>query len=284
MNCKEQKNIYTKDNHTFAICAYKESPYLEECIKSLKRQSVLGKIIIISSTPSRFLNNLSDKYCIPLYIRDGKSNIADDWNFAYERTDTQLITIAHQDDIYDKHYLEEVLKQINRAKHPLIIFSDYGEIRNKAIVKKNKILQVKRIMLFPLRFKYLWKSKFMRRRILAFGSAICCPSVTYVKNNLPQKIFEKGYGAALDWQAWEKLSRLKGDFVFCNKILMFHRIHEDSETTKIIENSNRTKEDYEMYCKFWPRFIADLLIFFYKKSQESNSLWKNDGVEERTEE
>ena len=30
----ENENI----KHTFVICAYKESPYLEECIKSLKHQ------------------------------------------------------------------------------------------------------------------------------------------------------------------------------------------------------------------------------------------------------
>ena len=27
-------------SHTFAICAYKDSPYLDACIHSLKRQSV----------------------------------------------------------------------------------------------------------------------------------------------------------------------------------------------------------------------------------------------------
>jgi len=28
------------EDHTFAICAYGESPYLEECIKSIKNQIV----------------------------------------------------------------------------------------------------------------------------------------------------------------------------------------------------------------------------------------------------
>lgn len=27
-----------KEKHTFVICAYKESAYLEECVKSLKEQ------------------------------------------------------------------------------------------------------------------------------------------------------------------------------------------------------------------------------------------------------
>ena len=38
------KDINT--NHTFAICAYKESPYLEECIQSLMNQTVKSDILI----------------------------------------------------------------------------------------------------------------------------------------------------------------------------------------------------------------------------------------------
>ena len=45
--------------HTFAICAYKESPYLEACIRSLKRQSVKTGIILCTSTPGAFLEELA---------------------------------------------------------------------------------------------------------------------------------------------------------------------------------------------------------------------------------
>ena len=38
--------------HTFVICAYKESAYLEECILSLKQQTVKSNIIMITSTPN----------------------------------------------------------------------------------------------------------------------------------------------------------------------------------------------------------------------------------------
>ena len=31
---------YTGKNHTFAICAYKESPFLEECIQSLLGETI----------------------------------------------------------------------------------------------------------------------------------------------------------------------------------------------------------------------------------------------------
>ena len=80
--------------HTFAICAYKESPYLEACIRSLKRQSVKTGIILCTSTPGAFLEELAVRYQLPLYIRDGASDIQDDWNFAWAMAGTGLVTTA----------------------------------------------------------------------------------------------------------------------------------------------------------------------------------------------
>ena len=51
---------------------------------------------------------------------------------------------------------------------------------------------------------------------------------------------------------------------------MFHRIHEESETTATISNNTRTNEDLQMYQLLWPKVIANLLIKFYQKSQNSN--------------
>ena len=38
-----------KDNHTWVICAYGESDYLEACIQSLKNQTLQSQIICYSS-------------------------------------------------------------------------------------------------------------------------------------------------------------------------------------------------------------------------------------------
>ena len=46
---------HVNTNHTFAICAYKESPYLEECITSLMEQTVKSEIFIATSTPNKLL-------------------------------------------------------------------------------------------------------------------------------------------------------------------------------------------------------------------------------------
>ncbi len=56
------------ERHTFAICAYKESPFLEECICSLKNQTQQSLIIMITSTPNEHIKNLVERYNIPLYV------------------------------------------------------------------------------------------------------------------------------------------------------------------------------------------------------------------------
>ncbi len=256
--------------HTFAICAYKESPYLEDCIKSLINQTISGKIIMITSTPNESIEDMAKKYNLPLYINEGEGGIAQDWNFAVSKCDTKYVTIAHQDDIYDSRYLESVLKEVRHRTKPLIAFTDYGEIRNGICVENKGLVAVKRNLLRPLRIRKFQSVKFVRRRVLGFGNAICCPSVTYCMENLEQPIFKVGLLSNLDWEAWERLSKEKGDFVYIPKVLMHHRIHEDSTTSEIIMDDGRRSEDLELFSKFWCRPIALLLTKIYAKSEKYN--------------
>lgn len=272
MKKMNKSSKYTEKDHTFVICAYKESPFLEECILSIKGQDVLGNIILATATPNEHIRGLAQKYDIELSINVNGGGIAKDWNYGIDVAKTKLVTLAHQDDIYMSDYLKEMLKQINDSKHPLVAFSDYGEKRDSQIVKKSKLLKVKQIMLSPLRSKYLQDSIWVRRRILSMGSAICCPAVTIVKENLELPIFKEGMKSNLDWEAWENISKEKGTFVYCNKILMLHRIHSESTTSQIIGDNSRIKEDYVMFCKFWPKWIAKIILVFYKKAEESNDL------------
>ena len=83
-----------KTNHTFAICAYKESEYLEECIQSVQSQTIPTNVIMITSTPNAFLDTIAEKYNISLYINEGEKGITQDWNFAYACADTEYVTIT----------------------------------------------------------------------------------------------------------------------------------------------------------------------------------------------
>ena len=46
--------------HTFVVLAYKESSYLEECIKSVLNQKYPSKVVIATSTPNQYIENIAD--------------------------------------------------------------------------------------------------------------------------------------------------------------------------------------------------------------------------------
>ena len=201
--------------HTFVVCAYKESRYLESCVRSLVNQTVKSNIIMATSTENEHIKKIAGKYNIPGYF----------------------------------------------------------EIRKGKRVVKNTNLIIKRMMLLPLNIKGGGKSRTLRRMSIAFGNAICCPSVTYVKKNLPSVPFDSGLKSNLDWQLWEKLSKKKhSEFVYCSKLLMGHRIHEESETSAVINDNKRSDEDYKIFRMFWPAPIAKAITKIYAGSEKSNKL------------
>ncbi|MBQ9195839.1 MAG: glycosyltransferase [Clostridia bacterium] len=266
---------YTAKDHVFAICAYRESPYLEECVRSLERQDTLSSMILCTATPNAHIEGIAAAHHIPVYVNRGAHGIAEDWNFALSQANAPLVTLAHQDDVYDPGYLRETLKQIDRFDRPLICFTDYYEIHNgqKVFSDKNKNLKIKEFLLFPFRWAWAQKSRWMRRRMLSVSDAICCPSVTFVKPNLPETVFRPHFKSDLDWEAWERLSRLEGSFCYAHQPLMGHRIHAESTTTEVIGDHNgRSAEDLEMYMKFWPRPVAVLLNRLYAGAQKGNAV------------
>ena len=257
--------------HTFVVLAYKESKYLEECIKSVMNQTVKSNVVIATSTPNDFIKKISKKYGLDIFVnKEEKKGIGYDFDFAKNCGKTELVTIAHQDDIYDETYTEEIIKAYNKKKKSIIIFPFYYEIRKEGKVYKNKNLKIKKILLFRLRFHGWSKFKHIKRSSLRYGCAICCPAVTFVMKNCKEKIFESDMKCDIDWLAWERLSKEKGYFYYINKPLMGHRIYNESTTSSVIKDNGRTKEDYEMFKKFWPKFIAKKLTKFYQKSEKSN--------------
>ena len=260
--------------HTFVVLAYKESSYLETCLQSVLNQEYKSDVVIATSTPNAFINDLAQKYHLEVIEnpQPGKG-IGYDFDFALRCGKGDIVTIAHQDDYYEQSYSKEIVEAYQKDKNATIIFPDYYEIRNHQKVYTNRNLKIKRILLFPLRIPGIKKSKKIDRFVLAFGNSICCPAVSFVKKNIKRDyVFQSHMKCNIDWLGWERVSREKGHFVFINKKLMGHRIHEESTTTDIIKNNIRTVEDAEMFSKFWPKGIVKILNKFYIKSEQSNKL------------
>lgn len=258
------------NNHTFVVCAYKESRYLEECIQSLKNQTVKSNIIIVTSTPNDYIKNMAQKYNLTLYINTGEKGIGQDWNFGFNKAITDYVTIAHQDDIYKENYLEEVVKNLEKGRDFVIAFSDYREIKNGKEIELTKNLKIKKMLLTPIKISS--KSKFMKRRALSLGCPICCPSVTINKKITGNNPYKTELKCDLDWDTWDKMTNYKGNFIYIRKELMLHRIHEESETSNLIENNIRLEEDLIMLKKYWPEPIAKFIMKFYKNAIITNEM------------
>lgn len=263
--------MFLPSDHTFVLCAYGESPYLEECLSSLKNQTTQTNILIATSTPNDHVKAIASNSSIPLFVNPSGPGIASDWNFAISCATTPLVTIAHQDDTYAPSYAERALEGLSRARRPLIFFTNYGEIRNGEEIDENGLLSIKRRLLSPMiKADGISDSTRTKRRILSLGSSICCPSVTLNLPILPSPPFHTEMKSNLDWDAWERFSRLDGSFVYDSEILMHHRIHEGSETSALIKDNTRTHEDLEMLKRFWPSPVAHLINLAYSQGQKSN--------------
>lgn len=261
------------NTHTFVVLAYKESKDLERCINSVLNQSVKTNVVIATSTPNKYIERIAKKYKLDIITNNSKEKgIGIDFDFATNCVKSKLVTVAHQDDIYDYNYAEEVINLYNKYPDSLIIFTDYYEIKNGNKVFSNLNLKIKRILLFLLRFHKISNYKFIKRSAIRFGNGISCPAVTYVQENVPKTKFDVKMKCDIDWYAWEKLSKLDGRFIYSPKKLMGHTISDETTTTEIINNGIRTKEDYEILKKFWPSWIAKIIAKLYKNSEKNNNI------------
>ena len=85
--------MYTAENHTFVICAYKENPYLENTVKTLLNQTVKSKIILSTSTPNDHIRGVCEKYKIPIVVNPTPHLAGDDWNYGYNPVSYTHLTL-----------------------------------------------------------------------------------------------------------------------------------------------------------------------------------------------
>jgi glycosyltransferase involved in cell wall biosynthesis len=254
--------------HSFIIPAYGESKHLEECIKSLLSQSVKSEIAITTSTPNTYIQDTAQKYGIDVIVNRGNPSISSDWNFALRNASTKYVTLAHQDDFYAADYVECNLKIAEKKDDMLIQFSDYSEkIHNEVKSDSIKVRIKKLLMLLFIIRKTGFKSKLIKKSILSLGCPICCPTVFFNKEKLGEFTFNNDYRINLDWDAWIRTAEMDGRFIYINKKLLIHRIHEESETSKNL--GQRKTEDREMFDELWYYPLSRVLFFLYSLSYTS---------------
>ena len=260
----KQYNNYTGKDFTFVVCTYKECAYLEECIKSLVNQTVKANILISTSTPNEYVKGIANKYGIEIRVNPNGGQIKD-YNFAMKQPDTELIMLMHQDEIIRENFVERVVFELNHVKKPIIAFTNYLEMHNDMVDEKpSTMVRIKRILLFPLYARCLSGTWLGKRGIQLFGDPITHPTVVCVRKEMPDEIFREQYKASMDWDLWERLSRQKGSFVYVKDVLLYHRMNDENQTVKLLNTTNaRYEDEFDIFCRFWPKPIARLIMKFY---------------------
>lgn len=259
-------------NHTFAVCAYKESPYLEECIKSLKSQTVKSNVAIYTSTPNDHISDIGKRYKVPVYVNEtGSHGIQADWNFAYNSASTDFVTVAHQDDTYDKDYVKMFLQLSSQYEDWTIFYPDYTPIKNGDCSKRDINSHIRRFLRWPVKNTGKADKRWRKRASLCLGNTIVCPLVTYNKKTLGENVFTSEYGFNLDWDTFYKLACMPGRFLYMDKVLGHYRVHDGATSMDFIENHKREIEDTSMFEKFWPKWLVRVIMVFYKKAYDTYS-------------
>lgn len=260
----------TDTSHSFVIPAYGDSPHLEACLASLTAQSDRSGIVIATPTPSVRLRELSEAFDARLCVNESGRGIGADWNFALSCARTPWVTIAHQDDVYLPGFVVATMAAARATHDASLVFTGYEELVDTTTRRDTTLLRLKRILL-ELGFVggNVARNRFFKTNALRFGCAIPCPSVTLNLSATGLR-FREDLKIDLDWEAWLRLARSQGSFVYVRDVLMQHRVHAESETSAGIAGGARAAEDRAILRMMWPVLIADAIAATYGIAYRSN--------------
>ncbi len=259
-----------KNRHTFVVPAYGCSQHLAACIDSLKAQVVPSEIIVSTSTPNADLAALCERHSVRLHVHSPNRGIGSDWNAALRASRTPLVTLAHQDDVYYPEFSRDTISAIEEAGDALLAFTDYEELIASGRRERNRLLWIKQILLHVAFVgRTAARDRFSKRNAIRFACPIPCPAVTIDLTNLPDG-FDESFEVNLDWSTWLNATEVPGSFVWVRKVLMGHRIHEESETSSAISDGRRAHEDYRVLSRLWPSFVAKWIAGNYTIAYASN--------------
>jgi len=249
----------------FVIPAYRKSPFIEDCLQSLTSQTHSCEIRIATSTPSSWLDEIAISYGAQVFTNPNSDGIAGDWNFALSCGGSNLITLAHQDDIYLANYAEQVVNYFSSNPDSAIAFTDLGEIINHQRVNLNLRVFVKKLLLFwGFFFSNTIASPGSYRRLLSFGCPIPCPAVTFNRHEIGDFRFSTDYQVNLDWMAWTDLSKKNVKMGYVRGAQVLHRIHTEAETQKAVASRQREREDIALFSQYWPKSVVHIIMYFYR--------------------
>lgn len=254
----------TSAEHGFAVCAYGRSPFLEGCLLSLKAQSRQSPIVVCTSTPSAWLDEVVLRHQVELIVNPHRDGIGADWNFALSAAPWRRVTLAHQDDVYLPRFAEASLRALDDTPEAAMAFTDHREVSDDGQARSNRVIAVKRLITVMAVGGRTRVSGLRQRALLAFGNPVACSAVTLERKHLPTFRFSTDLASNLDWDGWWKVHQAGFSFVYVPELLVERRYNDLSATSSLLQNGDRAREDRLMFRRMWPAPLGDLWAMVYR--------------------
>jgi hypothetical protein len=232
---------------------------------------VASDILITTSTPSPYLRSIGERRQVPVVVNKIAAGIVSDWNFAFAQARSEWVSLAHQDDWYERDYVEACRDALAGVRNATLLYTDAteeiegrtGELLNTRVKRAISGLTFLTFLTF-LTGRSI-DAPWRKRLLLSFGNPIPCPSVMINKRLLPAFTFPEGWKSNLDWRAWFTLARQPGAFVYVSRRLVHRTLHVDGATTRAL--ADRALEDARMFKELWPAPVAAALNRLYAPSR-----------------
>lgn len=219
-----------------------------------------------TSTPSPFVDRISQAFAAPVVVNPRRVGIAADWNFALAATSARYVTLAHQDDTYRPTFLQRSVDVLAASPDAVICFTGYLEIDDRGVPVVSKISRVKHLLEAVMLGQATCVSPARLRAFLSLGNPLPCSSVTFDRARLQGFTFLDAYQSNLDWDAWLRLIGLGLNVVRVPEPLVGRRHNALTETSRLIRDGVRAREDLLMFRRCWPRPLAELIAYVYRAS------------------
>lgn len=251
-------------DHAFVVPAYGQSPFLEDCLRSLRAQSIPSRILVATSTPCAHIEAAAAAFDAPVLVNPERRGIAGDWNFALGAAGSRLVTLAHQDDLYFPAFLERSLAAFSARPEAALCFTGYREIGDAGEPKHSKISLAKHGIERVALGRTPAVGARRMRAFLAFGNPLPCSSVTFDRSRLGDIRFSPDYDSNLDWALWLDLLDRGVVFARAPERLVGRRHNALTETSRLLRDGRRAREDARLFRRIWPGPIAWAIACAYK--------------------
>jgi glycosyltransferase involved in cell wall biosynthesis len=253
-------------DHAFVAVAYNHSPFLPQCLASLRAQSAASRVVVATSTPSEAIARAAGEVGAELVINPERRGIGADWNFALRAAGSRLVTLAHQDDVYGRDFLARTLELFERFPAAALSFTGYREISDGGAARLSKIAAVGALIKAATIGSREMVSGRALGLYLSFGNPLPCSSVTFDCSRLGSFAFSETLASNLDWDAWWRLHSAGYTFLHCPEPLVGRRRNALSETSRLIRDGRRRREDVAMFETIWRKPVGRTIAYLYRTS------------------